>query len=151
MRRLVIIAPLLFLVACSLADARGLKNRKTASFDSAADVTVSPGTLDFGDQVIGAVSKAQRVTVTNSGSGKLYIDSTALTGDDWQQFRVTYDTCTGNTLTAQKACVIDVVCTPTKRGGIKTALTIKDDAIGSPQTVTLTGNGINSADVPPSE
>ena len=114
----------------------------------AGDVTVKPESLDFGKQVIGTVSKAQRVTVTNSGSAKVYVNSVAVGGDDWQQFSVTSDTCTGSTLDPQKSCIIDVVCTPAKQGSIKTVLSITNSA--SPQTVTLGGNGINSVDVPPS-
>jgi len=152
MRRLFLIL-LLLMAACPLSLARGARDRapKSESATGAPEATVSPGSLDFGDQVIGAISKAQRITVTASGNDKLYINSTTLAGDDWQQFRVTADTCTGATLAPQKSCIIDVVCIPAKRGSLKTVLTIKDNGIDSSQRVTVSGNGINSVDVPPSE
>lgn len=151
MRRVLMILALL-VVGCNLVYGRNSNSRRANKRNASvapAEVTVNPESLDFGDQVIGRISRTQRITVTSTGTGKLYVNSTALAGDDWQQFRVTLDTCTGATVAPQKSCVIDVVCIPARRGSLKTVLTITDNAIGSHQRVELAGNGINSADVPP--
>jgi hypothetical protein len=152
MKRILMIASLL-LAACSFTFAHAPSagaDKKNESSAGAAEATVSPGNLDFGDQAVGSSSRAQRITVTNSGSDKLYVNTANLGGDDWQQFRVALDSCTGSTILPQKSCVIDIVFAPGKKGGQKTVLTLTDNAADSPQKVDVTGNGINSADVPPS-
>lgn len=110
---------------------------------------INPASVDFGDQVAKRPSKAQRVTVTNSGGKPLYLNSTVIDGDNKADFVVSHDTCTGATVGAGKSCVIDVVFTPAVNERRRAVLVLTDNAIDSPQRVTLTGNGINSADVPP--
>ena len=112
-------------------------------------ISITPDHLDFGDQVVKRASKPQRLTVTNTGGKKLYINSVALSGDDQQDFVLSHDTCTGATLNAQKSCVVDVIFTPMTNEKRKSSLIFTDNALNSPQTVQLSGNGINSADVPP--
>jgi|HubBroStandDraft_6_1064221.scaffolds.fasta_scaffold33992_3 hypothetical protein len=151
MKSIVMILSLL-LFACSFTYARAASvvgDKKNESSTGAADASVSPGSLDFGDQAVGSSSRAQRITLTNTGSDKLYVNSANLGGDDWQQFRVALDSCTGSTILPQKSCVIDIVFAPGKKGGQKTVLTLIDNAPDTPQKVDVTGNGINSADVPP--
>ena len=130
------------------AKKRTLTN-KTAQQAAPPSASVNPASLDFGDQVTKRASKAQRLTVTNSGGKPLYINSTVIDGDNKADFVVSHDTCTGATVGAGKSCVIDVVFTPAVNERRRAALVITDNAIDSPQRVTLTGNGINSADVPP--
>jgi hypothetical protein len=124
------------------------KTREQAAPPSA---NINPTSLDFGDQVTKRHSKAQRVTVTNSGGKPLYINSAVIDGDNKADFEIAHDTCTGATVGAGKSCVIDVVFTPAVNERRRATLIINDSAIDSPQKVTLAGNGINSADVPPRE
>lgn len=112
-------------------------------------ISITPDNLDFSDQVVKKASKPQRLTVTNTGGKKLYINSVVVGGDDQQDFVMSHDTCTGATIGAQKSCVVDVIFTPTTTEKRKASLTFTDNALNSPQTVQLSGNGINSADVPP--
>jgi hypothetical protein len=112
-------------------------------------VSINPGSIDFGDQVINRTSAPRRITVTNTGGSKLYINSAVMGGDDLQDFVMSGDTCTGATVGSQKSCVIDVRFNPKRTGGKKATLTLTDSAGDSPQTVTLAGNGINSVDEPP--
>ncbi len=113
-------------------------------------VTLSPSSLDFKDQVVGKASKPQRITLTNTGGKPLYINSVAIINDDSDDFSLSGDTCTGSTVAPGKSCVIDVRFTPSATGSLKSTLTITDNAVDSPQRVPLSGNGINSAAVPPS-
>ncbi|HYP27275.1 MAG TPA: choice-of-anchor D domain-containing protein [Blastocatellia bacterium] len=112
--------------------------------------SISPLSLSFGDQVAKTSSKPQRVTITNSGGKDLYINSVVLSGDEASEFAMQNDSCTGATIPAGKSCVVDVVFTPTAKDTRNASLVITDNAVDSPQRVTLTGNGINSVDVPPS-
>ena len=112
--------------------------------------SISPGSLSFGDQVAKTSSKPQRVTITNGGGKDLYINSVVLSGDDASEFAMQNDSCTGATIPSGKSCVVDVVFTPTAKATRNASLVITDNAVDSPQRVTLTGSGINSVDVPPS-
>ena len=122
---------------------------KPAQQETPPSISITPDHLDFADQVVKRASKPQRLTVTNTGGKKLYINSVALSGDDQQDFTVARDTCTGATIDAQKSCVVDVIFAPTTNEKRKSSLIFTDNALNSPQTVQLSGNGINSADVPP--
>jgi hypothetical protein len=112
--------------------------------------SINPGSLAFGDQVAKTSSKPQRITVTNTGGKDLYVNSVVLGGDDQSEFAIQNDSCTGATIPASKSCVVDVVFTPTAKESRKASLVFTDSAVDSPQRVPLSGNGINSVDVPPS-
>ena len=113
------------------------------------EVRVSPAGLEFGSQVVKRASKPKRLTVTNTGGRDLYINSVVLGGDHQQDFVLSNDTCTGATIRTNRSCVVDVVFVPSAKDKRNAILTLTDNAIDSPQTVRLSGDGINSADVPP--
>ncbi|HKG23070.1 MAG TPA: choice-of-anchor D domain-containing protein [Blastocatellia bacterium] len=112
--------------------------------------SINPGSLAFGDQVAKTSSKPQRITVTNTGGKDLYVNSVVLGGDDQSEFAIQNDSCTGATIPSSKSCVVDVVFTPTAKESRKATLVFTDSAVDSPQRAALSGNGINSVDVPPS-
>ena len=114
-------------------------------------VSVDPGSIDFGEQVAKKPGKPRRITVSNTGDKKLYINSVVISEDDQQDFTITHDTCTGKDIEAKKSCVIDVVFTPGINDRRKSKLVLTDNAIDSPQKIALTGVGINSVAVPPSK
>ncbi|MCM3870385.1 MAG: choice-of-anchor D domain-containing protein [Pyrinomonadaceae bacterium] len=112
-------------------------------------VSLAPDNLDFGDQVVGWRSVAKRITLKNTGGSALNIDSVELGGDNPTAFAISRDTCTGATVEADKACIVDVTFTPARTGGRNARLKINDNALDSPQRLRLKGNGINSSAVPP--
>ncbi len=112
-------------------------------------VTINPASIDFKEQVAKKASKPQRLTVTNTGGKELYVNSAVVEGDNKDDFAISHDTCTGSTIGVNKSCVIDIVFTPSVSEKRKALLTLTDNAMDSPQKVTLTGNGINSVAVPP--
>ena len=107
--------------------------------------SVNPSSIDFKDQVAKKTSKPQRVTITNTGGKALYINSVVLDGDNKEDFSVTGDTCTGATIGVNKSCIIDVALTPAITERRIAMLVITDNAIDSPQKVSLIGKGINSS------
>ena len=110
---------------------------------------IDPGSIDFGNQVVKTSSKARRITVTNSGDTKLYINSLVITEDEQQDFTISNDTCTGKEIEAKRSCVLDIVFRPSATDRRKTKLRLTSNATESPQTIPLTGVGINSVAVPP--
>jgi hypothetical protein len=102
----------------------------------APGVSLSASTLDFSTQLIGVTSASQTITLTNSGTVPLSVNSVASGGD----FAVT-NNCSTN-VAAGSTCAITVTFTPTATGPRSAAITITDSAGNSPQSVSLTGTGI---------
>jgi hypothetical protein len=98
-------------------------------------VNLSATSLTFGSQQLDTASAAQTVTLTNTGAAVLNIASIIPTGDYAQT-----NTC-GMSVAAGANCTISVTFTPTATGTRTGAITITDNATGSPQTVNLTGTG----------
>lgn len=124
-------------------------NQDPAPIQAPPSVTLNPDNLDFGNQVARRTSAAKRITVRNTGGQSLYIDSVIISGDNPNSFAITNDTCTGATVDANKACVVDVTFTPSGTGERNARVKLSDNAPDSPQRLRLKGNGINSNDVPP--
>jgi hypothetical protein len=101
-------------------------------------VTLSPMSVNFGNQPVGVPSSPISVTLTNSGTDSLLITSIV----DANGFSQTNNCPVAPTpLTATESCTINVTFTPTSPGAANDTLTITDDAAGSPQMVPLTGVG----------
>ena len=98
-------------------------------------VTLSPASLAFGNQTVGA-SIAKPITLTNSGSAALGITSIAVSGSG---FTSAHNCAT--TLAAAASCTISVTFTPTAAVASTGAVTITSAATGSPHTVGLSGTG----------
>ena len=98
-------------------------------------VTLSPSSLTFAAQDVGTTSAAQTITLTNSGQAALTITSVTASGDFAQT-----NNC-GTSVAVGASCAVSVTLTPTAGGARTGTLTISDNAVGSPQTVALTGGG----------
>ncbi len=104
-------------------------------------VLVLPTALAFASQFVGAQSAPQSVTVTNEQNIALSVTSATITGNDPNDFTITTNTCpiAPATLPALTPCGIQVVFSPTASGNRSATLNINDDALGTPQTVSLLG------------
>jgi len=99
-------------------------------------VSVTPSSLAFGVVPIGVVSGPQTVTVTNtSATATVTITNVGITG----AFQRT-NQCT-TPLAPQASCTIMVFFKPKVIGPATGTLSITDNAVGSPQTVALSGTG----------
>jgi FG-GAP-like repeat/Abnormal spindle-like microcephaly-assoc'd, ASPM-SPD-2-Hydin len=107
-------------------------------------VTLSPNSLGFGDQTIGTKSSPQDATLTNMGSSQLDITNIDITGDP-KEFAQT-NNC-GSKLKAGGSCRIKVTFAPKSVGTKQATLNVSYQGLGSPQTVSLTGTGVNAATV----
>jgi probable HAF family extracellular repeat protein len=119
-----------------------------ASRKSAATVTstpiasLSPSSLSFPAQVLGTTSQAKTVTLKNTGNANLTITGINITGINPANFAQNHN-C-GSSLSAGASCAISVKFKPTAAGPRRAALSISDNAAGSPQKVTLSGIGVVS-------
>ena len=105
-------------------------------------VSLSPTTLTFTSQTVGTTSSPQTVTLTNTGNSSLTITSITAGGDYAQT-----NTC-GSTVAAGANCSISVTFTPTTAGTRNGTITFTDNASDSPETVSLTGTGMNAVASP---
>jgi Beta-propeller repeat len=102
---------------------------------SAAAVALSPGALQYAAQAMGSTSTAQTVLLRNMGSSALSISSITPSGDFAQT-----NTC-GSSVVAASNCTLSITFTPTGVGTRSGAITLQDDAAGSPHVISLSGVG----------
>ncbi len=108
-----------------------------------AGVSVSPvGTMTFAATGVGLSAAPQLVTLTNNGGMPLLIQSVGATGD----FAVVAgsNTC-GASVAVGAWCSVQVVFAPAAAGTRTGSLVVVDNAGSSPQTLQLTGTGVDFA------
>ncbi len=99
-------------------------------------ITLSPNKLSFSDQSVGTTSALQTVTLTNSGTAELDITNFAVNGEFAQT-----NNCPA-ALAEGANCTITVTFTPTATGSRTGSVVVTDNATGSPQSLSLSGNGV---------
>ena len=106
----------------------------------APGVALSPQQLNFGNQGLNTASTPRTMTLTNAGSAPLQIAAIDSSGPEFTET----NNC-GNLVPAGGgSCAIQVTFTPTATGSSTNQISISDNAQGSPQIVTVTGNGVTS-------
>jgi len=98
-------------------------------------VSLEPTSLQFAAQQIGTTSAPQTATLTNTGGQAVAISTISVSGAFSQT-----NNCP-STLIVGGNCQIQIVFQPTIGGTVSGALTVNDNAQGSPQTVSLSGIG----------
>jgi len=101
--------------------------------------SLSPINLSFGNQFDGTTSAAQTIALTNTGTATLSITSLVFTGVNPGDFAQS-NNC-GSNVAVGANCTINITFTPAANGNRAASLTITDNAIGSPQAVSLSGTG----------
>jgi trimeric autotransporter adhesin len=108
----------------------------------APTAVLSTPKLEFGNQTVGGLYPARRVTLTNGGSATLSAIALEVQG---AAFALAANTC-GATLAVGASCSIDVAFTPAAAGaGYEGQLRVASNAEGSPHVATLLGAGIATA------
>jgi hypothetical protein len=105
-------------------------------------LSLNPKSLNFGNQVVGAASAPQTVTVTNTGDGNLTIGALSINND----FDLSADTCTNATVAPTGTCTFDVTFQPLSLGYQTGQVSIPSDAASSPDIVDLDGTGVSIPD-----
>jgi hypothetical protein len=106
------------------------------------EITIVPSAVDFGDQRIDKTGQPREITVTNSGTGLLEIDGAAINGVNWDEFYIISDECSGQTVSANNSCLVQIIFAPTDTGPRRAALTINSNAASGVHSVLLEGKGI---------
>ncbi len=103
-------------------------------------ISLSPTSINFGNQADGTTSAKSAITVTNTGSATVTFTSIAITGTNSANFAQS-NNC-GTSLTQGSSCTINVTFSPSTTGSYSAAVTLADNAANNPQSVGLSGNGI---------
>ena len=111
----------------------------TSAFAQVA--TFTPSSSAFGNVPV-AATQTNSVTLQNTGSSTLTISSVQITGMSNAAFSQT-NNC-GSSLSASASCSFSITFLPLSIGANFSNLVVIDNAAGSPQTVPLTGTGINN-------
>jgi hypothetical protein len=101
-------------------------------------VTFDHTSLTFALQPVNSASAAQTVTVTNSGKSTLTITAIGVTGASGDYSSA--NTC-GSSIAAGATCTITVIFKPTVTGTRAASVSMADNAVGSPHSISLSGVG----------
>ena len=125
--------------AISIADNAPESPQKVPLKGMGTVVQLVPAKLSFGNQKVGTQSKAQKIILTNKGTGALKITSLGITGADAGDFKET-NTC-GKSVAPGASCSISVRFKPLVKGARGADVSIYDNGGGGPQQVPLSGTG----------
>lgn len=98
---------------------------------------LSTDQITFADQQQNTTSPGQSFTIQNFGKSSFSISSITTS----QDFAISQNTC-GASLAAGKSCTVTITFTPAQIATINGSVTIVDGDATSPQTVSLTGTGV---------
>jgi Abnormal spindle-like microcephaly-assoc'd, ASPM-SPD-2-Hydin len=127
----------------------GPNNPQTANLTGTgiAPVTLSATSISFGNVLIGVRQAAKPVTLTNNQNVPLTNISISISGS---AAYTQVNTC-GTSIAANAQCTITVSFAPTGGGGQSGTVYIADSAANSPQTISLTGNGLQPVSLTPGQ
>lgn len=104
--------------------------------------SLSPSSLDFGNQLVNTASSAQTITLSNTGTDPLQIQSITVTGDFSQSNSCPVAPAGMN---AGTSCSIQVVFKPTATGVRSGSLTVSSNSAQPVLPVSLSGTGTQPA------
>ena len=102
--------------------------------------SLSTTSVAFSSMTTGTTSASQYITLTNTGDTALLISSISVTGANASSF-VFANSC-GTSLAAGANCSIHGHFAPIATGPLSAAITLVDNAGNSPQTIALSGTGM---------
>lgn len=112
----------------------------------ATSLSLSPSNLAFGQVGAFVTSVAQSVTLSNTGTGMLSISGITIANANPPYLRPFAQTnncpSSPSRVAAGANCTIKVTFTPPGTGLFSASLQIANDALASPQTISLTGTGV---------
>jgi hypothetical protein len=113
-----------------------------ASGTATPAASLSPTTLNFGNQVTGTTSATMSATLKNSGTANLVLSTVTLAGTNSVDFTRGGTCAPALTLAPAQTCSIDVTFKPTAIGTRSATVTVAHNASPSTSTLNVTGSGI---------
>jgi hypothetical protein len=109
-----------------------------------APVASLTGTMAFGSQQVG-VATTRTATLANTGSATMSVSNIAVSGTGFTRQGGTCATAFPANLAAGASCTIIVRFQPATAAATTGALTVTDNAAGSPHSLALSGTGVAAA------
>jgi hypothetical protein len=106
---------------------------------TAPQAVLSPNPLAFPNTTEGVSAATMPMTLSNPGNAALSITGISVTGANASSFSQT-NNC-GASLAAAATCTITVTFTPASAASLTAAISVADNAAGSPQSAVVTGTG----------
>lgn len=123
-------------------DAEGSQSSVALSGTGVAPaISLSPTSVNFGDQLVNTSSTQQTITISNTGTSDLVISAMSLSGTNAAEFTPTAPPLP-ITIPAGKSSVINLTFTPSAMGARTASLNLAHNAQGSPSSIPLSGNGL---------
>jgi Bacterial Ig-like domain (group 2)/Abnormal spindle-like microcephaly-assoc'd, ASPM-SPD-2-Hydin/Galactose oxidase, central domain/Protein of unknown function (DUF1573) len=107
--------------------------------------SLSTTSVNFGGQAVGTTSSTRTVRLTNTGTASLVISSITPPSAPF----VESNDCPSS-LAQNTSCRISVTFSPSTIGAFSGSISISDNASGSPQTINLSGTGVQPVTLSPS-
>ncbi|MGO9338944.1 MAG: choice-of-anchor D domain-containing protein [Terracidiphilus sp.] len=122
----------------TITDGAGMQTVALSGFGySAPTDQLSPSSVPFPDTAVGQLSTAQPVVLTNSGDLPLTSIAVSISAG----FQIAQNNC-GSQLAPHLPCTISLVFAPAQLGSASGTLTVSDITRAQPQTVALSGMGV---------
>jgi len=115
-------------------------NDQAASQPDTGVGVVSPATVSFGKVLVNQTSPEKSVKLENTGDSELTVSSVSISGN----FAIPLNRCVHG-IKPGRHCFVYVTFTPDALGQQTGTLTLTDNASNNPQTVSLIGEGSNTA------
>lgn len=119
-----------------ITDSAGVQAVELSGTGVAPGVEIAPASWNFGSVVVGALSPAQTITITNSGTSDLSVTAVGSSGD----FSESDNCASSSPIAPGDSCAVQAGFQPSASGTRSRALTVTDNA--GTQVVTLTGTGV---------
>lgn len=113
-------------------------------------IALSPTNIPFGDQAVNTLSTPIRFTVTNSGDGPLWITNISFGGTNPNDFILPLNfppPSSTSPLVVQPngSTTIPITFAPKASGARNATVLLADNALGSPHSISVSGNGTGTA------
>ncbi len=106
-----------------------------------AGVNPDPPNLVVPVQRAGVASPPQTVALQNHGDGNLKVSDVQVVGTNNEDWKLSAQNCTGQTIPGGGSCEVKVTVTPSADGPTNGELTVVSNAFGNPHKVALSGTG----------
>jgi hypothetical protein len=116
-------------------------NDNDVALPATPGIGVSSNALTFAATTVGNTSAAQSLTITSNGTASLQVSTVTLDGANANEFALSSNSCSNQTLTPNATCTVQVTFTPSAAGARSATLLFTSNAAGSPRVVNLSGTG----------
>jgi hypothetical protein len=111
---------------------------KIGTGGSAPTVSLTPGTLQYSVQAVGSISSSQQVELRNMSTLSLAISSISASSGFAES-----DNC-GTSLPPAGSCTLSVTFNPTAAGSFTGTIQVNDNAVASPQLISVLGSAVGA-------